>query len=140
MTTIYIKDADGRKIAVKVKSAVAIADVETRRAAWRNEAKELYYRDPKFQDLNDKDEELTCEIYNPELVMIAAEERAERRAKLSAALKSLTPEQIALLNMLKKGMSIAEIAAKLNVDKSAISHRRKRIQEKIAKILEMTVN
>ena len=136
MTTIYIIDADGKKLAVQVTDEVAAAECETRRAEWRNDSKEEYYRDKKLGNLNDHDEELACEQSNPEAMRIAAEERAGLRAALTAALKTLTPEQIELVKMLKAGLSVNAIAAKLGVDKSAISHRRKRIQEKIKKFLK----
>lgn len=38
MTSIYIIDADGKKVIVDVTDEVAEADTETRRAAWRNES------------------------------------------------------------------------------------------------------
>lgn len=136
MTTIYFKDANGQKVSVEVTDEVAVADAEMRRAEWRNDAKERYYRDPKLSNLNDHDEELTAKDSNPEDKLIAYEDKLEMSAKLAAALKTLTPEQIELVKMLKAGMSVTEIAARLGVDKSAISHRRKRIQEKIKKFLD----
>lgn len=136
MTTIYFKNRDGRRVAVEVTDEVAAADKETRRAAWRNETKERYYRDQELHDLNDHDEELACEQSDPEVIHIAVEEQAERRTALLAALNELTSEQIELVKMLKSGMGVTEIAAQLGVDKSAISHRRKRIQEKIKKFLK----
>lgn len=143
MTTIYIKDADGKKVAVQVTDEVAAADAETRRAEWRNEAKQRYYCGRTLDTLTDDAIEYRQEkpesrlmTASPEDEHIAADERADLKAALTAALKSLTPEQIELVKMLKSGISVNAIAAKLGVDKSAISHRRKRIQEKIKKFLK----
>lgn len=136
MTSIYIIDADGKKVIVDVTDEVAEADTQTRRAAWRNESKERYHRDTKLIELNDRDEQLGCDTSNPETILLVAEEQTERRGKLVAGLKSLTTEQLCLVKMLKQGMSVTEIAEKLGVDKSAISHRRKRIQEKIKNFLK----
>lgn len=135
MTIIYFKDADGQKVSVEVTDEVAAVDLDTRRTAWRNDAKEKYYRDKKSGNLNDHDEELTAKDSDPSEKLIADEDRLDQRAKLSAALKTLSPAQIDLVRMLKSGMSVTAIADKLDIDKSAVSHRRKRIQEKIKKFL-----
>lgn len=136
MTKIYIKNDKGQKIYIDVTNEVANADTECRRAEWRNDAKEKYYRDPKLHDLNDKDEELACEEHNPERKMIATEEQKELRVKMISALKSLTPEQLELVKLLKAGKRITEIASLLGVSKASVSQMRSRIQEKFKKFLK----
>jgi RNA polymerase sigma factor (sigma-70 family) len=136
MTKIYIKNDEGQRIYIEVTKEVANADTEFRRAEWRNDAKEKYYRDPKLHDLNDKDEELACEEHNPERKIIVAEEKKEFRAKMIAALKSLTPEQLELVKFLKAGKTITQIATHFGVSKAAVSQMRNRIQEKFKKFLK----
>lgn len=136
MTIIYFKDANGQKVSVEVTEEVASAYTETRRAEWRNDAKEEYYRDKKSGNLNNHDEELTAKDSDPSERLIADEDKLDQRAKLSAALKALSPAQISLVRMLKSGMSVTLIASKLGVGKTAVSNMRVRIQEKIKKYLK----
>ena len=138
MTEIYIKNAQGQKIVVEVSDDTAKVMLECRRAEWRNNAKEEYYRNPILNDLNDKDEELGCELYNPERMMLAAEKKAEQQAIIIKVLKSLTPEQLNLVKLLKKGKSITEIAKLWGVSKASVSQMRYRIKEKFIKTLKIT--
>lgn len=136
MTTIYFQDKDGRRIAVEVTEAVAVADIETRRAEWRNEAKERYYRNPKLQDLNDKDEELACEIHNPEKILIAAEESTDLRTRMQTVLKTLTSRQIQVLTLLKSDKTCLEISEILGISKQSVNDIRNAIKEKFKVFLK----
>ncbi|MCL2369695.1 MAG: hypothetical protein FWC80_00465 [Firmicutes bacterium] len=135
MKTIYFFDHESKRVTQEVSDEVADVIAEARRAEWRNEAKERYYRHIKLNKLNDRDEEIGSSEFDPEYLLVQSEEHNELRAKLKTALQSLTPEQRQLVIMLKNGISVTDIATKLGVDKSAISHMRKRIQEKIKKYL-----
>ena len=68
-------------------------------------------------------------------MIIEREELEKRSTKLKRVLASLTPEQKTVVALLRQGVSVTEIAQRLGVDKSAVSHMRKRIQEKIKKVL-----
>jgi DNA-binding CsgD family transcriptional regulator len=136
MTTIYFKDKDGHKVAVEVTDEVAAADTETRRAEWRNEAKERYYRDAKLQDLNDKDGELACEEFNPERMTVAVEESRDLRTGMKAVLKTLTPRQTQVLTLLKSGKTCLEISALLGVSKQSVNDVRNALKEKFKVFLK----
>ena len=127
--SIYMVDANGKKVNVTVSDEVAVAEAETRRAEWRNDAKEEYYRDKKRHSLNDKDEESGSNLHNPEAMLIAAEDKIDRQSKMLAALKMLTPKQSQLVKMLKAGMNVTDIADKLKISKAAVSKMKKAIQE-----------
>jgi len=130
MTKIYFKNAQVQKVVVEVTEEVAAGLKETRNAIWANDAYEDYYRDRELSgNLNDKDAEFGNDDSNPEMMMVAAEDIADRRAKLLAALKELTPKQLRLVKMLKAGMSVTEIAARLNCSKPTISKMKKAIQK-----------
>jgi RNA polymerase sigma factor (sigma-70 family) len=136
MTTIYFKDGNGQKITVGVSEAVAEVYRECRRAEWRNDAKERYYRGVSLDMITDKDSRLEEEAANPERLYIAAEERAEQRERLKAVLKALTAEQLRLVRMLKSGITAAEIAGALNISKSAVSQRIDTIHKKFKEFLK----
>jgi len=107
------------------------------RAELRNNAKEWYYRyQPPLGDANENDGDIEAIGLNPEDICIASAESRERKKKLVAVLKTLTPEQSCLVEMLRQGVSVTEIAKKLGVGKTAVSNMRARIQKKIAKILK----
>lgn len=66
-----------------------------------------------------------------------AAERREDMARLFSAMKALSPAQRELVEKVYfEGRSCASIAAEEGVDKSAISHRLKRIHKKLKKILD----
>jgi DNA-binding NarL/FixJ family response regulator len=143
MTKIYFKDEHGQKVSVEVTEEVAAVNTETRRGIWRNEAKERYYRGRALDTLTDDAIEMRQEniernlaTASPEDGYIEREEAEERQAKIAAALKTLTPEQIKLIQMLRKGMTVGEIAKVEGVDHSAIAHRRRRIQKKFQEFLK----
>jgi len=135
MTTIYIKDASGQKIAVSVTEEVAAADLETRRAAWRNDSKERYYRNAKMSSLNDCDEEMGCDIHNPEAMLIAADNKAERRLNMVAVLKALTERQLMVLKLLKQGKTKTQIASALGTTKQSVQDIHDAIKKKFKKLL-----
>jgi FixJ family two-component response regulator len=91
---------------------------------------EKYHRGVSLDAMTDRDRRISCTANNPEEIYIAAEKRAERKARLTAVLKTLTPEQLRLIKMLKADMCVTEITAKLGVSKAAVSQMRLRIQEK----------
>jgi DNA-binding NarL/FixJ family response regulator len=139
---VYQK-GDGGKAFVEVTDEVANALAETRRAIWRNDAKERYYRGRTLDTLTDDAIELRQENLERNLVAastedeyIEREEAEERQAKMAAVLKTLTPEQIKIIQMLQKGMTVGEIAKAEGVDHSAIAHRRQRIQKKFQEFLK----
>ena len=138
MTTIYIKDGNGRKVTVEVEEAVAEQMTDCRRAEWRNEAKERYYRDPKMHNLNDHDEEYGSDEQNPETRHIAGEERRDRRAKMLAVLKTLTPKQLEIVKLLKSGMTVSEIARHLNKNQKTVYEAYESIQKKFKEFLKPT--
>ena len=138
-----IKYFDGKKvieIEVDAEMAVGYEKIkrECDRSEWRQDKRiERHHAkislDQMSEDVGYQPESLT--VANPLEGFVAREERQERKVKLDAVLADLTPEQKALVRMLKKGMSVTEIADKLGVGKTAVSNMRIRIQEKIKKYL-----
>jgi RNA polymerase sigma factor (sigma-70 family) len=129
MTTIYIKDARGLKVQVEVTDEQAAVMTECRREEWRNNAKEQYYRQASLDGMTDKNAEVADSSDNPLDAMVAREERADRSARICAALGSLTAEQKRLIQMLKRGKSETEIAEALGVNKSSVCRMRQRVQK-----------
>lgn len=129
------RNADGLYREIEVTDRVENALTETRRAIWRNNAQERYYRKASLDAMSDHDERTSCTDASPEEIYIAAEEQAKLRTKLAAALKSLTPEQLKLVKLLKKGMGIREIARVLGKHHSTIEEMRKAVQKKFEKFL-----
>lgn len=134
MKQVYVKD-NGLKVTVSVTDEQERAITETRRAIWRNDAKEKYYRAASLDAMTDSDKRTSCADLNPEAMYITAEERTERTATLNAALQSLTPEQLRLLKLLDKGLGIREIARLLGKDHQSIRDMRERIQKKFKKFM-----
>ena len=123
MKQIYVK-SNGKKVSVSVTDELESALRETRRAMWRNEAKERYHRAASLDAMTDKDERAVSGDLNPEAIYIAAEERAERGAKLAAALKSLTPEQSCLAVLAYvKNVPLKEIAGRYGITYQAVQSR-----------------
>jgi len=136
MKNYYFKDHNGTKVNIEVADDIAYALEVLRRAEWRNDAMEKYYRENRLSGYNDKDAELGSNQFNPEVILLEREYQTELRHNLAMVFKSLTKEQIRLVTMLNNGISITKISDKLCVGKSAVSHMRKRIQEKIKKFLK----
>ena len=85
MTKIYLKNKKGNKVIV-VTDEVAIADLETRRAIWRNDAKEDYYREVSIDTLTDKDIRISIRK-NFEDKYIEKEESIKKRNMLISKIK-----------------------------------------------------
>jgi DNA-binding NarL/FixJ family response regulator len=132
MKQVYIKE-NSKKVFVDVTEEQETVITETRRAIWRNESQERYYRAASLDAMTDSDMRTSSMAANPETIYIAAEEARERKAKLAAALKTLTPEQTRLVRLLMKGLSGSEIARMLGKDKRSVSDMKIRVQEKIKK-------
>lgn len=137
MRTIYFIDHAGKRITQEVTDEVADAIIETRRAEWRNDAKERYYRGRTLSTLTDDAIEYRQGRAESRLMAasceeeyIATEDKADKRAKLLIALESLTPTQKELVKLLKKGMSISEIARQWGKHHTTISEIRKAVQKK----------
>lgn len=124
-------------IPVVVTHLVAEAYRQMKRDEWRISKREARYHARMSPNQFDDESECFVDISasDPLEILIEREDREERRVKLNMLLQSLTSEQTILVKMLKRGMAVTEIAAKFDVDKSAISHMRKRIQNKVEKYL-----
>jgi DNA-binding NarL/FixJ family response regulator len=129
MTTIYIKNANGQRVLVEVTEEIAEAMTESRREEWRNNAKEQYYRQASLDGMTDKNAKVADSSDNPLDAMVTREERADRSARICAALGSLTAEQKRLVQMLRRGKSETEIAEALSVNKSSVCRMRQRVQK-----------
>jgi len=134
--TVYITDGDGKRIAVEVSREVAGAMAESRRAEWRNDAKERYYRDKEFGSLSrlgDSDKEITGTKTGIEDV----NERAiERRTGMRAVFKQLTDRQREVVSLLYKGKSVTEAAEILGVAKPTVCKIKKAISKKFQTFLK----
>ncbi|MCL2797710.1 MAG: hypothetical protein FWD58_06625 [Firmicutes bacterium] len=128
MKEIYIKN-DGIKETVAVSDELAEAMAEMRRAWWRIESTERYYREASIDAMPDCDERIISEKFNPEAMMVAAEDKQKRQTKLSAAYNALTARQKQVVKLLI-GKSVTETAALLGVSKQSISDIRTAVQKK----------
>lgn len=135
MKTIYQKDNYGNRTAFEVSDDIADTLAKTRRAIWRNDAKERYYRAASLDGMTDYDKRTSCQAVNPEDIYIAAEQQSELREKLIAALKLLTPEQARLVGLLQKSLGIREIARLLGKSHVTVLEMRKAIQKKVERFL-----
>lgn len=134
MKQIYVKNS-GKKVSVEVTDDQERVLTQTRRAIWNNDAQQRYYRAASLDAMTDHDERTSCAALNPETIYIAAEEKAERSAKLAAAIKTLTPEQRKLIVLLRMRVSGKEIAKRLNMTEPAVTQMKKRVQKKLEKFL-----
>ena len=134
MKRVYVKE-NGNKVFAEVADEVESALTETRRAIWRNEAKERYYRGASLDAMTDKDKRVCGAASDPEEICIAAEERLEHRAKLAAALKSLTTRQAEVVKLLLKGKSVTGIAEFLGVTKQSVNDIRQAVQKKFKEFI-----
>lgn len=139
---IYFKDASGQKIEIEVIDEVAKTMQECRREAWRNEAKERYYRGRTLSTLTDDAIEFRQEkperslmVESPEEKLIAEEERYDLRVELNKRLETLTKRQRQVLKLLCKELTITEIAKQLNVTKQSVNDVKKAIQKKFKDFL-----
>jgi DNA-binding NarL/FixJ family response regulator len=64
---------------------------------------------------------ISCTANNPEERYIAAEERTELRDKLTAALKTLTARQLEVVKLLRKDMTVTDIASVLGITKQSVN-------------------
>ena len=134
MKTVYVKH-NGQNVSVTVTDEQERVITETRRAIWSNESYERYHRAASLNAMTDHDKRTSCTATNPEAIYIAVEEQAERTEKLTAALKSLTPSQLELVKLLRKGMKIREIARTLGKSHVTVLEMRKAVQKKFEKLL-----
>ena len=133
MKNVYVKN-NGKNVSVSVTDEMEAVLTETRRAIWRNEAKENYYREVSLDAMTDKDERTVSAELNPETIVIATEKRKEGRTKLAAALKTLTTEQARLVILFYvKNMPLNEIAEYYGVTYQAVQNRLKKILDKLKK-------
>jgi len=138
---IRYKFADGTITEETPGAELQAAYMELIRAELSNNAKQWYYRhDLPFDVMNDEDEELEAFGANPEEICVTHEETLSHKKKLAAVLKKLTPQQSALVEMLRDGVSVTKIAARLNISKAAVSQMRNRIQEKIKKCFALNAD
>jgi DNA-binding NarL/FixJ family response regulator len=130
---------------------VAAAYAESRREEWRSDKRaERHQEALSFEQMSEEEERGKVnslvrsqrEAGSPAIVpdalteMVEREERAERRSAIISVLKELTPEQINLVKLLLRGLSVTDIAKSLGVGKSAVSNMRIRIQERLKKVLQ----
>jgi RNA polymerase sigma factor (sigma-70 family) len=133
MKQVYVK-CNGKKVSVTVTDEVESVLKETRREIWRNEAKERYHCELSLDAMTDKDERTASAELNPETMLIAAEKKAERGAKLAVALKTLTAEQSRLAVLIYvKNMPLKEIAGRYGITYQAVQNRLKKILGKLKK-------
>lgn len=140
---IYFKDASGQKIEIEVSDEIAKTMQECRREEWRNDAKERYYRGRTLSTLTDdaiefrqNKTERNLMVESPEEKLIAEEVRDELRVGLNQRLETLTERQKQVLSLLYKGLTITEIARKLNVTKQSANDIKKAIQNKFKEFLK----
>lgn len=136
MTKIYFIDANGQKIAVSVTAEVAEADLESRRAIWRNDAKEGYYRAFSLDKLTDKKDCCGDDSINPEKIYVDLFENSDSMLKLKKIIKTLTSRQQTVLRLLYKGHGVTEISKILSVKKQSVNDIRKSIQKKFKEFLK----
>ena len=142
MTNIYFKNQNGCRVTIEAGEKVAEAYTELRRAEWRNEAMERYYRGRTLDTLTDdaieywQDKpERSLIVSSPEDEYIAIEERAERRKRIVIALSTLTERQAQVTKLLCKGKSITQIADILGVSKQSVNDIKQAIKNKIKDFL-----
>jgi RNA polymerase sigma factor (sigma-70 family) len=136
MTTIKYFDGN-RTIEVEVNEQTATAYQEIRRGEWRQskriERNEAAISLTQMED--DNGYQLADTAPDPLDVLCEREEREERGAKVKAVLADLTDEQRNFIVLLRRGLSVTEIAAKLGISKSAVTQRTAIIQKKFQSFL-----
>ena len=142
MIKVYIRNAAGQKVTVEVTDEVAEAMKESYKAELRNDAKEKYYRGRTLDTLSDDAVELRRDrperglmTASPEDEYIAAEERSDYRARLLTALKSLTAIQFELVKMLRKGLTVTEIARLWGKNQKTVYECYEAVQKKFKEFL-----
>jgi len=134
MQKIYFKNFNGKKEFVEVGDEIAQVYKLCRQEEWKANFKERYYCTKSLDNLSEQDEKFLA-FGNPEAILIARDIRIERRKEIVFILKTLKKEQITLIKMLLKGMSLDEIANELGVSRPAISQQRQTLQKKFKKFL-----
>lgn len=143
MINIYIKNKEGQKIYIEVSEDVAIVMQECRRAEWRNEAKEKYYRGLALSALTDDAIELkqskpqrNLMVKSPEEQFLINEKRMELYLGLKKKLDSLTGRQYQVLSLLYCGFKSSAVAKKLGVSRQSINDIKKSVQKKFLDFLK----
>jgi len=134
---VYIVDGEGNRITVEVSKEVAEAMQECRKAEWRNDSIEMYYRDKALGSLNalsDGDKE----IAGPDGIESDDGGSAERfrRDGIKAVLRSLTNRQKEVVRLLYKGKSVTEAARILGITHQSVGDIKKIISKKLEKFLK----
>ncbi|MCL2369958.1 MAG: LuxR C-terminal-related transcriptional regulator [Firmicutes bacterium] len=130
-TTVYIVDGEGKRIAVEVTYEVAEAMAECRKAEWRNDAKEKYYRDKELGSLSDMDDQIACRGALGE-----DSERDLRNLGIRQVFRSLTARQNEIARLLYKGKMVKEVAEILGVTHQSVSDIKKAISKKLKEFLK----
>lgn len=135
MKTVYWRDAEGRRVETEVREEVAKAMEESRREAWRVEAKRRYYG-LSLENLRETGFPFRGEP-GPEELLIERERRREERTSLRNSLSRLTAEQKTVIKLLYfEGLSLRETAARLGISYQAVQRRRDRILQKLKILYE----
>ena len=132
MTTIKYYDGE-KTIEVEVTEQVAAGYREICREEWRYTKRTQRHEIVSLDQIEDEDGYQLIDLVSPDSldILIEQEERDESKAKLKAALKTLTSEQLRLVTLLRKGMSVTEIALIFNTSKAAVSQMKARFQKKL---------
>lgn len=88
-----------------------------------------------MSSLNDCDEEMGCEVHNPEAMLVVADIKTERRLNMVAVLKTLTGRQLTVLKLLKQGKTKTQIASALGTTKQSVQDIHDAIKKKFKKLL-----
>jgi DNA-directed RNA polymerase specialized sigma24 family protein len=134
-----IKYYDGTKtIEVEADEGFASGYGEIRREEWRQE-KRVMRHETKITLTQMEDEngyQAMGEYPDPLTEICEQEETAELRAKIGAALAALTDEQKQLVEFLKRGLGVREIARELGKHHSSVEEMRKRVQKIFSSFLK----
>ena len=137
METINYYDGQA-VIQVEVNNLVAEAYRQIRRDEWRISKRDARQHSRISLDQLDEDNECLADPFASDHleVIIEKEKKEESNAKMQDIIKTLTERQEVVLNLLKKGKAVTEIAEILNVTKQSVGDIRKALQKKFEVFLK----